>query len=274
MTQQVTMQQTIEVREPKRGVAALAGLASDTLALTQRNLLMFRRIPQLLVFATIQPVVFVLMLRFVFGGAISVPNERYVDFLMPGVFTQTVVFGGIGTAIGLASDLKTGFIERFKSLPMAHSSVLIARILSDLARNVFVVSLMTGVGYAVGFRAHTTPWQFLLAGALLLLFGVALSFIFATVGIIVRDPETAQAASFPVMAPLVFASSAFVPVESMPGWLQPFVANQPVSAVITAVRTLVLGGPAVADVLIATAWCLGIIAVAFPVAVWWYRRAV
>jgi ABC transporter DrrB family efflux protein len=261
-------------RTRKRGIVALPGLISDITALTKRNLLMFRRVPQLLVFATIQPIIFVLMFRFVFGGAINVPNGSYVDFLMPGVFVQTVVFGAVGTAIGLAADLKTGFIERFKALPMAHSSVLIARILSDLTRNIFVVTLMTSVGFAVGFRVHTNPAQFLLAVLLLLAFGVALSFIFATVGIMVREPETAQAAAFPVMAPLVFASSAFVPVETMPGWLQPFAANQPVSAVITAVRSLVLGGPAVSDVLIATAWCVGIIAVSAPAAIWMYRRAV
>lgn len=274
MTATTTATQAAETYRPKRGLPALMGLASDTMALTQRNLLMFRRIPQLIVFATIQPIIFVLMFRYVFGGAINVPNESYVDFLMPGVFAQTVVFGAVGTAIGLAADLKTGFIERFKALPMAHSSVLIARILSDLARNVFVVALMAGVGFAVGFRVHTTPWQFLLAGVLLLSFGVALSFIFATVGILVREPETAQAASFPVMAPLVFASSAFVPVETMPGWLQPFAEHQPVSVVITAVRTLVLGGPAVADVLTAFAWVIAIIAIASPIAVLRYRNAV
>jgi ABC-2 type transport system permease protein/oleandomycin transport system permease protein len=258
---------------PKSAFGKLRGALSDTSALTGRNLLMFRRVPQLLVFATIQPVIFVLMFRYVFGGAILVPNEQYVDYLMPGVFAQTVTFGAIGTAVGLATDLKTGFVERFKSLPMSHSSVLVARILSDLARNVFVISLMGAIGFAVGFHYHTSFGAFALALVLLLIFGVALSFVFATVGIIVRDPETAQAAAFPVIAPLVFASSAFVPVRSMPGWLQPFAEHQPVSAVITAARALVLGGPVASDLLTAVAWCVGIVAVFAPAAVFVYRRA-
>jgi ABC-2 type transport system permease protein/oleandomycin transport system permease protein len=247
-------------------------MLSDTVALTGRNLLMFRRVPQLLVFSTIQPVIFVLMFRYVFGGAINVPGTDYVDFLMPGIFAQTVTFGAIATAIGLATDLQTGFVERFKALPMSRSSVLAARMTSDLLRNVFVIALMAGVGFLVGFQVHTSAMAFLGALGLLLLFGYAMSWIFATVGILVGDPETAQAAAFPVLAPLVFASSAFVPVESMPGWLQAFAENQPVSATVTAARSLVLGGPVASDVLTALAWIAGIVAVFAPLAIWRYRR--
>ncbi len=248
--------------------------ALDAIAIAQRNLIALRRVPQLLVFSTIQPVIFVLLFRYVFGGAISVPGVSYVDFLLPGIFVQTAVFGAMGAAIGLASDLKTGLLERFRSLPMARSAVLAGRTIADLARNVFVVALMAGVGFAVGFRVHTDAPRFLAAMALVLLFGYGMSWIFATVGLAVGDPETAQAASFPVMAPLVFASSALVPVETMPGWLQPFAEHQPVSVAASAVRALVLGGPAASYVIQTLAWVAGILVVFAPLAVRRYRRAV
>jgi ABC-2 type transport system permease protein/oleandomycin transport system permease protein len=245
----------------------------DIAAVTQRNLITLRRVPQLLVFSTIQPVIFVLLFRYVFGGAIRVPGVRYVDFLMPGVFAQTVTFGSMNTAVGLAADLNTGLIERFRTLPMARSGVLAGRTLADAVRNVFVVALMVAVGFAVGFRVHTNAVAFAAAAALLVLFGYALSWVFAAVGLAVGQPETAQAAAFPLLAPLVFASSAFVPVKSMPGWLQAFAANQPLSRVVTAARALLLGGPTATNVLVALAWCAGILAVAAPLAVARYRRS-
>jgi ABC transporter DrrB family efflux protein len=247
----------------------------DTLAITQRNLIGYRRVPQLLVFSTIQPVVFVLMFRYVFGGAIRVPGRiPYVDFLMPGVFVQTVVFGAIATAIGLATDLKSGLMERFHALPMARSAVLTGRTVADLARNVFVVVLMMVVGYLVGWRVHTDILGMVMGGLLVLLFGYAMSWIFATVGLAVGDPETAQAAAFPVLAPLVFASSAFVPVQSMPGWLQVFAKHQPVSVTAGAVRALTIGGPTASYVWQSLAWCVGILVVFAPIAVRLYRRTV
>ena len=245
---------------------------SDALAVAQRNLIAYKRIPQLLVFSTIQPVIFVLMFRYVFGGAISVPGVPYVDFLMPGIFIQTVVFGSMAAAIGLATDLKSGLLERFQSLPMARSAVLAGRTFADLARNVFVALLMTLVGFAVGFRIHTNLVAFLAALGLVLLFGYTFSWVFATVGLAVGDPETAQAAAFPVIAPLVFASSAFVPVNSMPGWLQVFAEHQPVSVTASAVRALVIGGPTTSYVIQALAWCIGILFVFAPLAVARYRR--
>ena len=267
-----TVQRALAIKKP--GMFGIAGAISDARVLTWRNLLMYRRIPQLLVFSTIQPVVFVLMFRYVFGGAISVPGGgNYVDFLMPGVFAQTVVFGAMATSIGLATDLKTGFVERFKALPMAHSSVLAARIFADMLRNIFVIALMTGVGFAVGFRIHTNPAALIGALALLVAFGYAMSWIFATVGILVRDPETAQAAGFPVLAPLVFASSAFVPVSSMPGWLQAWARNQPVSVIVSAARDLVLGGPTAADVTKAIIWIAVVVLIAAPIAIWRYRTS-
>ena len=231
--------------------------------------------PQLVVFSTIQPVIFVLLFRYVFGGAVQSPGGiPYVDFLIPGIFVQTTVFGSIGTAVGLAADLKSGLLERFRSLPMARSAVLVGRTIADLSRNVFVVGLMAVVGVAVGFRVHTNAVAFLLGLVLVLAFGYTMSWIFATVGLAVGDPESAQAAAFPVMAPLVFASSVFVPVTTMPGWLQPFAEHQPVSVTASAVRALMLGGPTTSYVLQASAWCVGLFLLFAPIAVWRYRRTV
>jgi ABC-2 type transport system permease protein/oleandomycin transport system permease protein len=256
-----------------RGVRRFTTAVSDTFAVMVRNLIAYIRVPQLLIFSTIQPVVFVLLFRYVFGGAITVPGVPYVDFLMPGIFVQTVTFGALNTSIGLAADLNQGLIERFRSLPMARSAVLAGRTIADLVRNVFVVALMFAVGFAVGWRVHTGIIPLIGAVLLVLLFGYALSWIFATVGLVVGDPETAQAAAFPVMAPLVFASNAFVPVESMPDWLQYWAEHQPLSAVVTAVRDLTIGGPTTYDVVVAVLWCVGILAVAAPIAVHRYRMA-
>ena len=253
---------------------ALVRAVRDALAVTWRNLIGYRRVPQLLVFSTIQPVIFVLLFRYVFGGAIDTGQVPYVDFLMPGVFVQTVVFGSLATAIGLAADMKSGLLERFRSLPMARSAVLAGRTLADLTRNVFVVLLMVAVGFMVGFRIHTNALA-LIAGILLILFfGYAMSWIFATVGLALGDPETAQAAAFPVLAPLVFASTVFVPLETMPGWLQVWAEHQPVSVTASAVRALVLGGPTASLVWQSLAWCVGILVVFAPLAVRRYRRAV
>jgi ABC transporter DrrB family efflux protein len=257
-----------------RGLRRVGAGISDGLALTGRYLIHYRRVPQLLVFSTIQPVIFVLLFRYVFGGAIDIPGVPYVDFLIPGIFVQTAVFGAIAAAIGLAADLKTGVIERFHALPMARSALLVGRTAADLTRNVFVTFLMAAVGFAVGFRVHTNALAFLAALAVLLFFGYAMSWIFATVGLAVGDPETAQAAAFPVMAPLVFASSAFVPVDTMPGWLQVFAEHQPVSVTASAVRALVLGGPTASYVLQSLAWSAGLLLVFAPLAVRRYRRAV
>jgi ABC transporter DrrB family efflux protein len=250
----------------------LPGWISDAFALAWRGVITYRRVPQLLVFSTIQPVVFVLIFRYVFGGAIRVPGVDYVDYLMPGIFVQVAVFGAIATAIGLASDVQSGLLERFLSLPMARSAVLLGRTLADLTRNVFVVALVTGVGFLVGFSVETSWLKLVAALLLVLLFGYTLSWVFATLGLLLRNPESAQAAAFPVIAPLVFASSVFVPVASMPGWLQPFAEHQPVSVTASAARALVLGTPATSDVLQCLAWAAGILLVFVPFAVWRYRR--
>jgi ABC transporter DrrB family efflux protein len=270
-----TTTMTIPTVRPRQGLGRLVGAAHDSYAIAVRNLIAYKRVPQLLVFSTIQPVMFVLLWRYVFGGAVRVPGGvPYVDFLMPGIFVQTVVFGSLAAAIGLASDLKSGLLERFRSLPMAGSAVLAGRTVADLVRNVLVVVLMVAVGFAVGFHTHNGALPFLGGMLLVLLFGYAMAWIFSAVGLIVGDPESAQAAAFPVLAPLVFASSAFVPLSTMPGWLQAFARNQPVSVTVEAVRTLVLGGPVAAEVFKCVVWMAGIILVFAPLAVWRYRRAV
>jgi len=214
------------------------------------------------------------MFRYVFGGAINTPGIPYVDYLMPGIFVQTVVFGALTTGVGLAEDLQKGLIERFRSLPMARSAVLLGRTIADLVRNIFVVALMSAVGLLVGWNPSGDLVSVVAGLGIVLGFAYALSWVFAIVGLSVRDSETAQAASFPILAPLVFASSAFVPVASMPGWLQAFARHQPVSVVVNAVRALTLGGASASQVLSAVAWIVGIVAVFAPLAVARYRRAV
>ena len=250
------------------------GRLRDTNAVIKRNLLQYIRVPQLLVFSTIQPIIFVLMFRYVFGGSINTGTVPYVDYLMPGIFLQVVVFGSLATAIGLATDLKSGLMERFHALPMWTPAVLVGRTIADLIRNVFVVILMMIVGFLVGWRIHTTLFSLLPGISLVLLFGFAMSWIFATVGLAVKDPETAQAAAFPVLAPLVFASAAFVPVDNMPGWLQPWARNQPVSETVETFRALTLGGPTQSLVIKSVLWSVLIIAIFAPIAVRLYRKAV
>jgi ABC-2 type transport system permease protein/oleandomycin transport system permease protein len=245
----------------------------DTLAIAKRNLYGLARNPITVVFATIQPIIFVLMFRYVFGGSIHIPGVRYVDYLMPAIFIQTVTFGAQNTGIGLATDLQTGLIQRFRTLPMARSAVLAGRTVADLVRNVFVVILMVGIGYAVGFRAHTGALPFLAANGLILLFGWAMSWVMALIGLATGNAEAAQAASFPILALLVFASSAFVSPDTMPGPLKAFASHQPVTANINAIRALVLGGPTSQHVVVALAWSLGIIVVFAALATARYRRA-
>jgi ABC transporter DrrB family efflux protein len=265
------------VTTPRTGVATPRrspfAASRDAWALARRNLIVYRRVPTLLVFTLVQPVVFVLLFRYVFGGAIAVPGGvPYVDYLMPGIFVQTVAFGATNTAIGLATDVKSGMLERFHALPMSRSAVLAGRTGADVIRNVFVVALMAVVGYLVGFRVQTNALLFLAGILVVLMFAYAFSWIFATVGLAIGDPESAQAATFPVLAPLVFASSVFVPVSSMPSWLQGFATYQPVSVTANAARALMLGGPTLSWVLQSIAWCTGIVLVCAPLAIWVYRR--
>jgi ABC-2 type transport system permease protein len=256
-------------RTPRRHAVA------DAVTMTWRNLLTYVRLPQLLVFSTIQPIMLVLLFRYVFGNSINLsdPSVDYVDYLMPGVFVQATVFGALGTGVGLAEDLNKGLVERFRSLPMARSAVLAGRTIADATRNAFVLVLMTGVGLLVGFRIHGGVPAYLAALALVLLFTFALSWMAATVGLGASNGEAAQAALFPLVFPLVFASSAFVDTSFMPGWLQAFANHQPVTVTIDAARNLVLDQPVGWSVVGSIAWSLGLIAVFGPLAVRRYRRA-
>lgn len=247
----------------------------DALAVGKRNVIGLTRQPTTVVFSTIQPIIFVLLFRYVFGGAMQasmLPGVDYVNFLMAGIFVQTVTFGATNTGIGLADDIKKGLIERFRSLPMARSAVLAGRTLADTLRNLFVICLMFVVGYLVGFRITTDLASTLLAILLILCFGYAMSWVMALVGMSVGNAEAAQAAGFPLLAVLVFASNAFVPIHTMPEWLQPFARDQPVSVTIEAARHLLIGVPG--RVWPAFAWFAVILVVFMPLAVRRYRRAV
>jgi ABC-2 type transport system permease protein/oleandomycin transport system permease protein len=256
---------------PWRGVV-------DTIVICERNLISLVRIPEALFFASVQPVMFVLLFRYVFGGAIPVSGVKggYVNYLLPGVFVQTVAFGAVATSIGLAEDLQKGLVERFRSLPMARSAVLAGRTVADLCRNLLVIALITAVGYAVGFRVETSLGGFLAALLVLVAFSYALSWGFAVIGLSAPNSETAQVMSFPLLFPLTFASSAFVPVQSMPGWLQGFATYQPVSQVIYAVRSLMIGSPpgtgAANHVVASLLWTVGILVVLAPLAVRRFRN--
>ncbi len=257
-----------------RGRSDLIHTARQITVITKRNLLRYARLPQLIVFATVQPVMFLLLFNFVFGGAIGAgSNGKYINFLLPGLLVQTSLFGAAQTTIGLTEDLASGSIDRFRSLPIARSAVLAGRTLSDLLRNIFVMILMVVVGLLLGFRLGGNIGQGLLAFVIVLAFGFSFSWVMAGLGLAVKNAEAAQAAGFLVIFPLAFASSVFVPPETMPGWLQAFTKHQPVTVVADAVRGLTVGAVATTTILHAIAWIIGIFLVAFPIAVGLYRRA-
>ena len=247
---------------------------SDTLVLARRSLLRIPRAPDLLLSFTVQPIMFVLLFVYVFGGAIETPGYDYVDFLMPGIIVQTMAFGGFVTALGLAEDLKKGLIDRFRSLPMSRAAVLAGRTLADVATNSISIAVMLVVGVIAGF-SFDAPLAHIVAGiVLLLLFGYAFSWVFAFIGLTSSSPEAAQSLGFIVIFPLTFVSSAFVPVESMPGALQAFAEVNPFTIVVDAMRALFLGAPAGNNVWGAVAWSLGIAAVFAFLSVTRYKRAV
>lgn len=245
---------------------------SDIAVATRRNLIRYLRLPQLVVFSTIQPVMFVLLFAYVFGGAIKTPGFKYINYLLPGILVQTVLFGAMQTGIGLADDVSRGMIERFRSLPMARSAVLAGRTISDICRNVFVVLLMSGVGYLIGFRYQNGLVNFIGGLGLTVLFAFAFSWISATIGLAVKNVETAQTAGFIWVFPLAFISSIFVRVETMPTWLQPIAKVNPITVTVDTMRALALGGPAIQSAEKALAWIVGILLVFIPLAVNRYRR--
>ncbi len=246
---------------------------SDTFVVMRRNLYAYQRQPELLVFATIQPVIFLLLFTYVFGGAISFSTGGdYINFLLPGIIIQTILFASANTTVGLSVDLSKGIIDRFRSLPMSRAAVLAGRTSADTLRGLFTVLIMIVAGYIIGFRFE--DWGSGIMGlALAVLFGYAVTWISATIGLFVKDPEAAQVAGFIWLFPLTFASSIFVPTQTMTSeWLRAFAENQPVSVIANTVRDLMTGTVNPDEIVISLLWIAGIVAVFLPMAVWRYAR--
>jgi ABC transporter DrrB family efflux protein len=246
---------------------------SDSLMIAKRNLLVWMRVPAYLVFTVIQPVMFVLLFVYVFGGAIHIPGTSYVNFLMPGIIAQTAAFASFATAIALAQELKKGVIDRLRSMPMARSAVLTGRLAADTVRLLVTILIIVGVGYLVGFRFLNGFGPAVGMVVLATVFGVAICTIAAFTGLAIGDEESVQAFGLIWLFPLTFVSSAFVPIATMPGWLQAFANHQPVTYVVDAMRALALGGPLAESLWKSIAWLAGIFIVFIPLAVRAYRRA-
>ena len=245
----------------------------DIKGITKRNLLRILRTPQLLFVSILQPTIILLLFRYVLGGAIHVPGVDYVNFVVPGIFLEAVLIGGMTTALALAQDLQAGMIDRFRSLPMARSAFLAGRTFADLCRSMLALAFIICLGLLVGFRFHNSIGACAGGIALIVAFGYALTWVYAAVGLAVKDPQTAQMAAILPMFVLFFASSALVPVSTMPGWLQPFALNQPATVTINSVRALFEGGPVFHELWQAVAWCAGIFAVFLVVSLNLYRKA-
>lgn len=258
--------------EPTPPMTPIAALR-DIGGVTRRNLLRILRTPRLLVIGIVQPVILLILFRYVLGGAIRIPGVSYVNFVVPAVFIEAVLIGGITTAIGLSQDLKSGIIDRFRSLPMARSAVLAGRTFADLCRSVVSLAVMIGLGLAVGFRFNNSVPAIVAGLLLILMFGYAFIWMYAAIGLVTRDPETAQIAGILPFFILMFASNAIVPVQTMPGWLQPFARNQPLSMTVDSVRALLEGGPAGHYVWQMALWAIGIFVVSFSVSLHLYRTA-
>jgi ABC transporter DrrB family efflux protein len=242
--------------------------------LATRSVRRIARQPDLLVGYTVQPLMFVLLFVYVFGGAISTPGLRYVDYLIPGIVVQSIVFGGFVTALGLSDDLKKGLMDRFRSLPMSRSAVVTGRTFADISTNMVQLVVMLAVGLAVGFRFRTDVPTILGGIGLLLLIGYAFSWVFAFIGLTASSPEAANAYGFILLFPLTFVSSVFVPVQSMPSWLQPVAEHNPFTSMVNAIRRLFIDVPAGNDVWLATLWSVVITIVFAALAIWRYRRVV
>ncbi len=247
-------------------------ILSDISVMMKRNLLSYKRLPQLIVFSFIQPVMFVLLFAYVFGGAIATSAGNYIMYLLPGVLVQTVLFGSMMTGVGLAEDVTKGMIDRFRSLPMSRGAVLAGRTITESIRNVVIVLLMTAVGYLIGFRIEHGVGNFLLAVLLIVFFGFAFSWVSAAIGLAVRNVETAQTAGFIWVFPLAFVSSIFVPIESMKPAIRAFAEHNPITYVVNVVRALCLGTPVGNDIWYALAWIVAILVVFIPLAVNRYRK--
>ena len=254
-------------------MSAISVTVGDTLVLARRNLMRIPRQPDLLIAYTIQPVMFVLLFVYVFGGAIDSGPFDYVDFLMPGIIVQSIAFGGFVTALGLSEDVQKGLIDRFRSLPMSRGAVLTGRTFSDIVLNCLSLVVLLTVGFIAGFGfIDATAGDIILGLVLVLLLGYAFSWIFALVGLFSSTPETANSIGFTLIFPLTFASSIFVPAETMPDGLRQFAEANPFTTVADAMRSLWLGTPPHSDVWMAFVWCIALIAIFAPLAVSRYRK--
>ena len=259
---------------PERARLTLGETIADSRVMAVRQLRKVLRRPTYIVYLFLQPVILVLLFRYVFGGAIHTGSVSYVDFLLPGIIVMTAVFGALTTGLGLTEDLKAGVVDRFRSLPIARSAVLVGRTAADLAVNTLTIVLMLLLGMAVGFRPSQPVWQVALAVVLVLAFAYVFSWISACIGLAVRDPETAQSIGFIWVFPLVFASSAFVPTDSMPGVVRAFADANPVTLVVDAARALTIGhGDALGPALGTLAWLVGLLLVFVPLSVRAFRHA-
>jgi ABC-2 type transport system permease protein/oleandomycin transport system permease protein len=249
---------------------------TDTAAITKRNLLRYVRLPQLIFFSAVQPIIFLTLFNFVFGGALgssgAAIHGKYINYLLPGIMVQVTMFGGLQTGIGLATDMTSGLITRLKSLPMSRSAVLAGRTFADSFRNIIVMAIMVGYGYILGFKFYKGILDALIMLAIILLFGYSLSWVSAFTGMKSKDPETAQLASFVFIFPLVFASAAFVPVSTMPKWLQHFANNQPITYAVEAARHFAIGTPLNGALWKLILWIIGILLVFVPLSVYTYRK--
>lgn len=246
---------------------------TDIKVLTRRNLIHYTRDPRLMVFSSIQPVLFLLLFTYVFGGAIKTTVDNYITFLMPGIIIQAALFGSMMTGIALSTDLSKGIMDRFRSLPIAHGAILAGRTITDITRNIFVLILMLGIGYLIGFETNAPLGDFLLGILIALLFGFVFSWISATIGLAVKNPETAQVAGFIWLFPLMFASSIFVPISTMPDWLQTFAQHSPITYTVDAVRALWLGDDFKDALVHSLLWSAGLLLIFVPLAISAFKRS-
>jgi ABC-2 type transport system permease protein len=251
--------------------SSLANRYSDISVLVWRSLRHISRNMDQLLGLTIQPVMFMLLFGFVFGGAIDA-GGNYINFLTAGILIQMAAFGATTTALSVATDVRRGIVDRFKSLPMASSAVMTGHVVGDLVRNLLSSTVMIIVAFLIGFRPTATPLEWLYIIGLLLVFTFAFSWLSAIMGLLAKSAEAVQWMSFFVVFPLTFASAAFVPTDTMPKYLKLFAENQPVTHVIEAMRALMIGTPMGSHGFYAVLWCLAITAVAIPIAAWLFRN--
>jgi oleandomycin transport system permease protein len=248
------------------------GLVRHSFALARRSLIKTIRTPEQLLDVTLQPVIFVAIFVYLLGGAVSGSQRAYLQFLLPAIMVQTVLFASMATGVGLNTDIKKGIFDRFRSLPIGRSAPLIGSVLGDMIRFVVPILVMLGFGYALGFRVRTGFLPALAGCLLVVAFAFAVSWIFVLAGVVLREPGAVQGVAFVTMFPLTFGTNMMVPTKTLPGWLQAWVKMNPVTDVMEAARGFMLGGPTAGPAARSLAWAAAILVVFVPLAVWAYRR--